>query len=85
MKMAYSFNKSYEFNSFFRDNRKNIFLDDFDLNLEKVLSIEEKEKRKHNLGASKGIHPYYLVATDEDRSKEWSLEVQKKYRRLLYD
>jgi len=48
MEITYNFIKAQEFSTFFRENRSKVFSDDFDFDLEKVLSKQEKEKRTNN-------------------------------------
>jgi len=66
-----------KFSTFFRENRSKVFSNDFDFDIEKVLSDQEKEKRKNNWEAFRGIHRYYLVAKVKDEIIAWAFGMQK--------
>lgn len=77
MKITYEFIPQTDFLAFFKLNRKQIFLDDFDFDIEQVLSNEEKEKRKHNSKGLEHIHRYYLLAKVNNEIVGWSFGMQK--------
>ncbi|BDS10540.1 GNAT family N-acetyltransferase [Aureispira anguillae] len=77
MKFTYEFIESEKFFVFFKKNRSKIFSDDFDFDIDRILTNEEKEKRNnHKRIFSKG-HSYYLVAKKNDEIIGWSFGVQK--------
>jgi ribosomal protein S18 acetylase RimI-like enzyme len=77
MKITYEFISPTEFLAFFKLKRNQIFSDDFDFDIEAILSTEEKEKRKHNWKSLADIHRYYLVAKVEEKIVGWSFGMQK--------
>lgn len=77
MEITYEFIESTEFATFFRLNRSRVFSNDFDFDIEKVLSDEEKKKRKKNWTSLANIHRYYLVAKDNQKIVGWSFGMQK--------
>lgn len=77
MEVTYAFIEANEFYTFFRANRKKAFSNDFDIDIEKVLSEEEKEQRAQHRKAFEKRHSYYLVATVENQIIGWSFGRQK--------
>ncbi|MTI29803.1 GNAT family N-acetyltransferase [Xanthovirga aplysinae] len=77
MEITFEFVKSEEFSVFFETYRSKIFSDDFDFDIEKILSNQEKEKRENNGKRLKNVHRYYLVAKAKDEIVGWSFGMQK--------
>ena len=75
--VTYNFIEADEFTSFFVNNRAAVFSNDFDFNVEKVLSFQEKERRQAHAKALEGIHRYYLVAKIGNEIVGWSFGMQK--------
>ncbi len=77
MEITYEFIDGKTFSIFFNKNRDEIFKDDFDFNIEAILSTEEKEKRRNNFEGYGNIKRYYLIAKDKETIVGWSFGIQK--------
>ncbi len=77
MEIVYSFITAEEFLPYFKTKRDKLFSNDYDFNVEQILSLEEKEKRISNGERLKNAHRYYLVAKSKNRIIGWSFGIQK--------
>ncbi len=77
MHITYTFTDSHTFQPIFLNNRHKIFKDDFDFDIDQVLSEEEKTKRRVNFAPLKDIEKYYLLAKAGEELVGWSFGIQK--------
>jgi len=76
MEIKYEFVEDRGFFAFFRENRKVVFKNEFDFNIGKVLSDEEKMKNRQNWETIKGVKRNYLVAKNGEEIVGWSFGMQ---------
>lgn len=77
MNIEYKFIEAAEFLPFFRTNRNKVFGNDFDFDIKKVLSDQEKELRQNHFNRLKDIVRNYLVAELNGEIIGWSFGMQK--------
>ena len=78
MEITYHFLSSEVFFPFFRENRPNVFVGEFNFASERVMTDVEKEKVR-NMPKMENIQRYQLVAKDGDKIIGWSFGQQKSY------
>jgi hypothetical protein len=76
MSITYHFVTPEEFFPFFRENRPNVFVGEFNFATESVMTEMEKEKVR-NMPKMGNIQRYQLVAKDGDKIIGWSFGQQK--------
>lgn len=78
MTFSFHFLTPEEFFPFFRENRPNVFVGEFNFAIETVMTEMEKEKVR-NMPKMENIQRYQLVAKDGDKIIGWSFGQQKSY------
>ncbi len=77
MNFDFEFISAKEFDSFFYHIRYEIFENDFDFNVNSIMSLEEKEKIKELYGNTANLFSYHLVAKHNGAIVAWSFGIQK--------
>ncbi len=77
MNIEYKFVEAAECIPFFSEHRSKVFSNDFDFDIGKALSDEEKQKRKNHFSRLKDTIRLYLVAKSEGQIIAWSFGIQK--------
>jgi RimJ/RimL family protein N-acetyltransferase len=77
MNITYEFIEANPFWEFFQEARKMLFVDNFDFDIQAVMTDEEKLNSRVLNEVFMSVKDYYLVAKDGDNIIGWSFGIQK--------